>query len=255
MTSLKPAQSNIDNATDPTLVVRDLRVSYGKVQALTGLSLEVGSQTICAIVGMNGSGKSTFFKSIMGMVPLQSGSITVCGQGSLTARKKGLVGYVPQNEDIDHHFPLSVYDVVMMGRYSFMGWMRRSRKEDQEAVENALEVVGLSKLRNRPIGALSGGQRKRAFVARAVAQGAEIMLLDEPFAGVDYTSEDVIIGLLRQLADNGATLLVSTHDLASIPRFADEVALLNRKIVGRGTPEEALQQENLVQAFTEGRHA
>lgn len=232
------------------LSVKDLHVNYGKVEALTGLSLEVTKGRVCGIVGMNGSGKSTFFKSVMGMVAYSRGEITVCGRSSLDARKSGLVGYVPQNEEIDHNFPISVANVVMMGRYCFMGPLRRPKSGDYQAVDHALEVVGLSDLRDRPIGALSGGQRKRAFVARAVAQGAQLMLLDEPFAGVDFTSEQVIVDLLRSLADSGTTLLVSTHDLNSIPTFADEVALLNRVIVGRGDPHETLTKENLMRAFT-----
>lgn len=235
----------------PALVAENLVVNYGTVRALTGLSLTVRSG-VCAIAGMNGSGKSTFFKAVMGMVPLAEGTIEICGHDSLTARKSGLVGYVPQSEDIDHHFPLSVDDVVMMGRYCFMGPLRRRSAADHEAVERALEVVGLSDLRDRPIGALSGGQRKRAFVARAVAQGARLMLLDEPFAGVDYTSQEVIVELLVDLAKEGTSMLVTTHDLESIHTFADEVALLNRKIVGRGSPEEVLTKDKLVKAFTDG---
>lgn len=239
------------SAGDPVLSVHDLQVTYtGGVRALTGVTLEVDAARVCAVVGMNGSGKSTFFNAIMGIVPARRGTIRVCGVDSATARRRGLVGYVPQNDAIDRHFPISVANVVAMGRYGFMGPLRRLRREDREAVDHALEVVGLADLRERPIGALSGGQRKRAFVARAVAQGAQLMLLDEPFAGVDYTSQDVIVDLMRQLATEGTTMLVSTHDLASIPSFADEVALLNRVIVGRGRPEDVLTPDHLVRAFT-----
>lgn len=233
------------------LKAQDVHVSYGKVHALTGATLTLEAGKICALVGMNGSGKSTFFKSIMGIVPTSQGQIRICGQDSSIARKSGLVGYVPQNEDIDHHFPLSVEEVVMMGRYSFMGPLRRPKTKDKEAVDKALEAIGLTDLRKRPIGALSGGQRKRAFVARALAQGAKLMLLDEPFAGVDYTSENSITQLLIQLAQQDTALLVSTHDLNSIPSFAHEVALLNRTIITKGEPETTLTAENLVKAFTE----
>lgn len=174
----------------------------------------------------------------------------VSGQEPKVARKAGKIGYVPQNEEIDPRFPLSIYDVVMMGRYGLMGPRRKPSQTDKDAVAKALDVVGLTGLENRPIGALSGGQRKRAFVARAVAQGAEVMLLDEPFAGVDFTSAAVITELLQRLARSGTTLLVSTHDLSTIPDFADEVALLNRKIVGRGEPTATLSQHNLALAFT-----
>ncbi|MDO4666197.1 MAG: metal ABC transporter ATP-binding protein [Actinomycetaceae bacterium] len=239
-------------AEQAVLTVRDLRVSYGPVRALTGASLGVSAGTIMAIVGMNGSGKSTFFNAIMGRVPTENGEITVCGKSAPYARRAGLVGYVPQNDGIDKNFPITVREVVMMGRYGKMNWTRRPRKEDEDATTAALEMVGLTNLADRPIGALSGGQRKRAFVARALAQGARVMLLDEPFAGVDFTSERVIVELLKKMAKNGTSLLVSTHDLASIPRFADEVALLNRKVHLVADPQTALQDDNLVKAFSEG---
>lgn len=232
------------------LDVQGVHVSYGDVRALTGIDFSIGPGKICAIVGMNGSGKSTFFKSIMGLVTISQGTIMVSGQEPKVARKAGKIGYVPQNEEIDPRFPLSIYDVVMMGRYGLMGPRRKPSQTDKDAVAKALDVVGLTGLENRPIGALSGGQRKRAFVARAVAQGAEVMLLDEPFAGVDFTSAAVITELLQRLARSGTTLLVSTHDLSTIPDFADEVALLNRKIVGRGEPTVTLSQHNLALAFT-----
>lgn len=237
----------------PTLTIRDLRVSYGKVHALTGVDLAVRQGTIMAVVGMNGSGKSTLFNSIMGLVPTRSGEIRVCGRSSHEACRAGLIGYVPQTDGIDKDFPITVGEVVMMGRYGKMNWRRKPHPSDVEAVADALEIVGLTNLAARPIGALSGGQRKRAFVARAVAQGARVILLDEPFAGVDYTSETLITDLLNQLAGAGATLLISTHDLASIHKFADEVALLNQKIYTVDTPERALVEENLLHVFCETR--
>lgn len=238
------------NLQQAALDVQGVHVSYGDVRALTGIDFSIEPGKICAIVGMNGSGKSTFFKSIMGLVTISQGTIMVSGQEPKVARKAGKIGYVPQNEEIDPRFPLSIYEVVMMGRYGLMGPRRKPSQTDKDAVAKALDVVGLTGLENRPIGALSGGQRKRAFVARAVAQGAEVMLLDEPFAGVDFTSAAVITELLQRLARSGTTLLVSTHDLSTIPDFADEVALLNRKIVGRGEPTATLSQHNLALAFT-----
>ena len=239
----------IDDNTAP-VHIKDLHVYYGSVHAVRGVNLEVDPGKICGIVGMNGSGKSTTFKAIMGLVPY-SGEILIKGMESLPARKKGLIGYVPQSEEIDHDFPLSVEEVVMTGRYGFMNFIRRPRAVDREAVDLALEKVGLASLRRRPIGALSGGQRKRVFVARAIAQGAELMILDEPFAGVDITSQDVIIELLRQLANENRTLLVSTHDLDSLPRLCDEVALINHRILFHGGVAEATQPDRLAQAFQE----
>lgn len=241
-------------STEPSLTVNQVSVNYGPVTALDQASLTVQRGRICAILGMNGSGKSTLFKAIMGIVPKRAGQVKIVGQDSLQARKAGLVGYVPQNEDIDHHFPISVTDVVMMGRYCHLNWLRQARTADHLAVKRALDVVGLADLANRPIGALSGGQRKRVFVARAIAQGAQVMLLDEPFAGVDYTSQAVITDLLTSLAERGTTLLVSTHDLDSVPDFADEVALLNRTVVAKGDPRDVLIPEQLVRAFTGDNH-
>ncbi|WP_455952376.1 metal ABC transporter ATP-binding protein [Arcanobacterium haemolyticum] len=232
------------------LDVQGVHVSYGDVRALTGIDFSIGPGKICAIVGMNGSGKSTFFKSIMGLVTISQGTIMVSGQEPKVARKAGKIGYVPQNEEIDPRFPLSIYDVVMMGRYGLMGPRRKPSQTDKGAVARSLYVVGPTGPENSPTFALSGGQRRCAFVARAVAQGAEVMLLDEPFAGVDFTSAAVITELLQRLARSGTTLLVSTHDLSTIPDFADEVALLNRKIVGRGEPTVTLSQHNLALAFT-----
>lgn len=251
MTAMQVEQSTPSAEPGAALTIRDLHVSYGKVHALTGVDLAVRQGTIMAVVGMNGSGKSTLFNSIMGLVPTKSGEIRVCGTSSYDARRAGLIGYVPQNDGIDKDFPITVAEVVMMGRYGKMNWRRKARPSDVKAVADALEIVGLTDLAERPIGALSGGQRKRAFVARAVAQGARVILLDEPFAGVDYTSEALITDLLKQLAGADTTLLISTHDLASIHKFADEVALLNRKIYTVDTPERALVEENLIHVFSE----
>lgn len=234
--------------TDPVLDARNLGVNYGPVKALDGASLTIHPGRICGVVGMNGSGKSTFFKAVMGLVP-HSGETFIAGVSISKARKRGLVGYVPQSEDIDHNFPLSVEDVVMTGRYGFMGFTRRPRREDREATRHALARVGLSELSKRPIGALSGGQRKRVFVARALAQGAKLMLLDEPFAGVDITSQDIIIKLLRELAAEGPAMLVSTHDLDSLDTLCDEVVLLNRTILFHGDVKSALEPTRLRQAY------
>ena len=242
-------RERVDKAALP-VDIHDLNVHYGSVHAVRGVNLSVDTGRICGIVGMNGSGKSTTFKAIMGLVPYD-GEILIKGLHSLSARKSGLIGYVPQSEDIDHDFPISVEEVVMTGRYGFMNFIRHPRAVDRQAVSEALEKVGLSSLRKRPIGALSGGQRKRVFVGRAIAQGAELMILDEPFAGVDVTSQDVIIELLRELAAEGRTLLVSTHDLDSLPRLCDEVALINRKIIFHGSVAEATEPDRLAQAFQE----
>ena len=221
---------------------------YGSVQALTSVSFGLTPGVICALVGQNGSGKSTLMKSIMGSVR-HGGDITILGQSGARARKAGLVGYVPQNEGVDWAFPVSVQEVVTMGRYGFMGPTRRARAEDREAVRHALDMVEMTPYAERQIGSLSGGQRKRVFIARAIAQGAQLMLLDEPFAGVDKPSETMIIALLQKLAASGVTILVATHDLAGLPQLCSEVLLLNRRVIFHGPVAEAMKPEHLMQAF------
>lgn len=236
------------------LSLSNVCVDYGSFRAVDGVTLEVGEGTICGIVGQNGSGKTTLFKAILQLVPLADGTISIAGVDGAQARSQGLIGYVPQAEEIDPDFPLSVDDVVMMGRYGFMGSRRKPRQVDHDAVDHALRMVNMTDLRNRQIGALSGGQRKRAFIARAIAQGAQIMLLDEPFAGVDKPSETSIIELLHRLRDEGKTILVSTHDLASLTTMCDQVALLYRSIMFLGPPDKALEPDNLALAFGRTDH-
>ena len=233
----------------PAIAVENVTVHYGEVLALDSASLSLEHSRICGLVGMNGSGKSTLFKVIMGMVKPDSGRVLINGEPPVKMRKDAGIGYVPQSEDVDWAFPLSVRDVVMMGRYGHLGFTRRPRKADRDAVEHALERVELSEYADRQIGQLSGGQKKRAFVARGIAQGATMMLLDEPFAGVDKRSEATITRLLRELADNGATILISTHDLHALPRLCDEAVLLMRKVLMHGSPDTVLQPENLAMAF------
>ncbi|MBO0898482.1 metal ABC transporter ATP-binding protein [Cellulomonas sp. zg-ZUI222] len=231
------------------LEVRDLHVSYGTVRALDGASLTLDHGRVCGLVGVNGSGKSTLFKCVMGVVRPDAGTVLVDGTDPAAARRRGAVGYVPQSEDVDWTFPLSVRDVVMTGRYGHLGLTRRAGRADHAAVDEALARVELTDLADRQIGRLSGGQRKRAFVARGLAQGATVLLLDEPFAGVDKRSEATITRLLRELAAAGAAVLVSTHDLHALPALADEAALLHGHVLVHGTPQDVLRPENLALAF------
>lgn len=235
--------------TAPEIVVDQLSVRYRELLALGDVSLRVRPGRVTALIGMNGSGKSTLFKSISGMIRPAAGSVAIGGAAPADARRRGLIGYVPQSEDVDWTFPVSVRDVVMMGRYGRLGITRRPRAADHRAVDEALERVELADLAARQIGELSGGQRKRAFVARGIAQDAGVLLLDEPFAGVDKKSEATIVRLLRELADDGRTLLVSTHDLHALPSLADEAVLLLRRVVFQGGVAEALRPENLARAF------
>ncbi len=233
----------------PAIKVEDVAVRYDDVVALDGVTLSVEPGTITGLIGMNGSGKSTLFKTIMGVVRPQRGRVLLNGHDPARARRSGLLGYVPQSEDVDWSFPVAVRDVVMMGRYGHLGITRRPRAADHAAVAEALDRVEMSEYADRQIGQLSGGQRKRVFVARAIAQRAEILLLDEPFAGVDKRSEATIVRLLRELAADGRTVLVSTHDLHALPRLADEAVLLLRHVLFHGDVAEALRPELLTRAF------
>lgn len=233
----------------PALEVSGLTVSYGDVLALDACTLSVAAGRVTGLIGMNGSGKSTLFKAVMGAVKPSAGTVTVGGGRPADARSRSRIAYVPQSEDIDLDFPVSVRDVVTMGRYGHLGPTRRARAADRAAVDEALARVDLTELADRQIGQLSGGQRKRAFVARAIAQDASLLLLDEPFAGVDKRSEATIVALLRELASDGRAVLVSTHDLHALPALADEAALLLRRLLFHGPVSEALRPDNLVRAF------
>ncbi|GAA3741051.1 manganese transport system ATP-binding protein [Spinactinospora alkalitolerans] len=233
----------------PAVSVEDVTVRYGDVLALEGVSLTVPPGRICGLLGTNGSGKSTLFKTVVGTITPERGRVRLHGSTPAQARRRGLIGYVPQSEQVDWAFPVRVVDVVMMGRYGHMGITRRPRRADREAVAEALERTHLTELAHRQIGALSGGQRKRAFVARGIAQGASVFLLDEPFAGVDKRSEATIADVLRSMRDEGHALLVSTHDLASVPGLCDEAVLLQRRVVANGAPDEVLTPERLFEAF------
>ncbi|QGK71020.1 ATP-binding cassette domain-containing protein [Allosaccharopolyspora coralli] len=228
---------------------RGVRVTYGDTLALDDVTVDIDAGTICGLLGMNGSGKSTLFKSLMGLVTPDRGTISLLGRRSKQARKDGLVAYVPQAEAVDWAFPVAVADVVMMGRYGRLRGGRRPRAVDRSAVRAALDRVGLAELHANPIGALSGGQRKRAFVARGLAQEAELVFLDEPFAGVDTRSESMIRGLLRELRDEGRTVVVSTHDLAGVGDLCDEAVLLQQRVVAHGRPDEVLTPDTLAKTF------
>jgi len=230
--------------------VRSATVTYRNGHtAIIDASFAIPTGTITALVGMNGSGKSTLFKAIMGFVPVTGGSITVLGQPVRAALKRNVVAYVPQSEDIDWNFPVLVEDAVMMGRYGRMNWLRIAKREDHEAVAAALERVGMADYRKRQIGELSGGQKKRVFLARALAQDGHVILLDEPFTGVDVKTEDTITDLLRALRDEGRVMLVSTHNLGSVPEFCDRAVLLNRTVLAAGPTAEVFTQANLERTF------
>ncbi len=217
--------------------------------ALRDASFELPTGTIAALVGVNGSGKSTLFKAIMGFVPTATGDITVLGGTVGDALKSNVVAYVPQAEEVDWSFPVLVEDVVMMGRYGHMGFLRLPKPADHRAVEKALDRVGMSDFRKRQIGELSGGQKKRVFLARALAQDSRVILLDEPFTGVDVQTEDEIIKLLREMREEGRVMLVSTHNLGSVPEFCDRTILIKGTVLAYGRTEEIFTRDNLELAF------
>ena len=236
--------------TPLAIEVADVTVAYpnGHV-ALRDASFHLGPGTICALVGVNGSGKSTLFKSIMGFVRPARGRIRIAGAPVEASRKRQLVAYVPQAEEVDWTFPVSVWDVVLMGRYGHMNFLRRPGAEDKRLALQSLERVGMADYRDRQIGELSGGQKKRVFLARALAQQGRIMLLDEPFTGVDVQTEAAIIELLRALRSEGHIILVSTHNLGSVPEFCDQVVLIHRTVLAYGPTEEVFTEQNLTRAF------
>jgi manganese transport system ATP-binding protein len=216
------------------------------------VSLQVQAGSICGLVGMNGAGKSTLFRALMGFVRPSRGTIRIDGRPLREARRRQAVAYMPQMESVDWNFPVNVADVVMMGRYGGMNLLRIPRPIDHRIVRESLERVDLWPLRGRQIGQLSGGQRKRAFLARALAQGASVLLLDEPFAGVDIRTETLMVQLFRQFRAEGRSLLISTHDLSHITGFCDEVVLINKTVLAYGDTSEVFTEENLARTFAAG---
>ncbi len=232
------------------IAARDVTVTYRNGHtALRNASFQIPKGTVTALVGVNGSGKSTLFKAIMGFVPVARGDIRLLGLSVKEALKRNLVAYVPQAEEVDWSFPVLVEDVVMMGRYGHMGFLRRPSAKDHQAVGTALARVNMQDFRHRQIGELSGGQKKRVFLARALAQDGLVILLDEPFTGVDVKTEEQIIALLRELRDEGRVMLVSTHNLGSVPEFCDRVVLVKGTVLGYGPTETTFTRENLEAAF------
>ena len=232
------------------IIAKNISVKYknGHV-ALRDASFEIPQGSITGLVGVNGAGKSTIFKAIMGFVPCSSGQIKVLGDTVQKALKSNLIAYVPQSEEVDWTFPVLVKDVVMMGRYGHMGFFRMPSKKDTEAVDNALAKVGMVEYAKRQIGELSGGQRKRIFLARSIAQNSHIILLDEPFTGIDVQTEEAIIDLLKKMKAEGKVILVSTHNLGSVPEFCDHVVIVKETVLNYGPIETNFTHQYLEKAF------
>ncbi len=232
------------------LTVNGVTVTYRNGHtALRNASFSIPKGTITALVGINGAGKSTIFKAIMGFVPLAAGTVSIFGEPASAALKRNLVAYVPQAEEVDWSFPVLVEDVVMMGRYGHMNFFRIPTKHDHRMVEEALARVNMLDYRKRQIGELSGGQKKRVFLARALAQEGKVILLDEPFTGVDVTTEEQIIALLKALRDEGRIMLVSTHNLGSVPDFCDRAVFVKGTVIASGKTKDTFTEANLQAAF------
>jgi manganese transport system ATP-binding protein len=231
------------------LAAQGVTVAYHGVPVVDDVSFSLPAGCLCGLVGMNGAGKSTLLQALGGSQPLAAGSVRIDGLPPARAQRLQRLASVPQSERVDWDFPVRVRDVVMMGRYGRMNLLRWPSAADRQAVEQALERVDLAPLAERPIGALSGGQRKRVFLARALAQEATVLLLDEPFNGVDQPTEQLILSVLRERCAAGATALLATHDLETIPDVCDRVLLLNRRLVAFGPTAEVFTPAHLQRTF------
>lgn len=232
---------------DCAVEVRELTISYGDLVALEGLSFSVHVGRLIGIIGPNGAGKSTLIKALVGAIPLDAGEITLLGK----PRKKAeaLLTYVPQRGSVDWDFPITAEGVVKQGCLGRLGILGRFRGHETRIVEEAMAAVGIQELANRQIGELSGGQQQRVFLARALAQGGDLYLLDEPFAGVDVRTESAIIEVLRGLRDQGKTVIVVHHDLSTVREYFDELVLLNRRLIAAGKTSEVFTPDNLQETY------
>jgi manganese/zinc/iron transport system ATP- binding protein len=227
-----PLQPGAANPSAPILDVHDVTVAYRQRPVLWDVDLELHEPSLVAVIGPNGAGKSTLIKAILGLVARASGEIRIIGQPLERVRTR--VGYVPQRESVDWDFPVSVLDVVLMGTYGSLGWFRRPGRKERERAMAALERMGLADLASRQIGQLSGGQQQRTFLARALAQDADLYFMDEPTAGVDARTEEAIFGVLSELRSRGRTVVVVHHDLKTVAERFDRVVLINTRVVSAG---------------------
>ncbi len=231
----------------PPLEIHDMTVAYHRKPVLWDIDLTVPDGSLVGIVGPNGAGKSTLIKAVLGLIPLASGRVEIYGQPY--ARQRHQVGYVPQRESVDWDFPVTVMDVVLMGTYGRLGWIRRPGAAERHAAGQCLAQVGMEAQADRQIRQLSGGQQQRVFLARALAQDARIYFMDEPFAGVDAATEQAIVRLLQSLRDGGKTVVVVHHDLQTVADYFDHVILLNMRLIASGPTATTFTHENLHKAY------
>ncbi|MGC4002763.1 MAG: metal ABC transporter ATP-binding protein [Pirellulales bacterium] len=229
------------------LDIHDLTVAYERKPVLWDIDLSVPEGKLVGIVGPNGAGKSTLIKAALGLIPLASGKVEIYGKS--IDRQRHLIGYVPQRESVDWDFPVSALDVVLMGTYGRLGWLRRPGEAERRIVRDCLERIGMTEFADRQIRQLSGGQQQRVFLACALAQDAKIYFLDEPFAGVDAATEQAIVELLRTLRQQGKTVLVVHHDLNTVEEYFDRVILLNLRLIAAGPTATTFTPENLRTTF------
>ena len=235
------------NNDTPAIELHDVTVSYQNKPVLWDVDFQLPQGELIAIVGRNGAGKTTLLKAMMGIMPTASGQVYFFGQPLQKVRK--LVSYVPQRQSVDWQFPIRVRDVIMMGRYPHMGFFKRATATDHAKVDEALRMVGMEKLQDRQIGELSTGQQQRVFIARALVQEADIYVLDEPFAGVDATTTDMLLGILRQQTQHGKTVLMVHHTLEAIETYCTYAVLLNTYVVAVGPVKEVLQPNLIKKAY------
>ncbi len=245
---IKNPPSEICNEEPARLEVHNVSVGYNGQPALRDLTFDVPHGARVALVGPNGAGKSTLFKALVGLLPLRQGHVLI--HGLPLGHHLDCIAYVPQREEVDWRFPVTVEDVVMMGRYGRLGWLRRPGPADRAAVARSLEQMGMAHLARHPIGELSGGQQQRVFLARALAQEPHILLMDEPFTGVDASTQEATLDLLDQLQSQCVTVLVSTHDLNMAAARFEHVLLINRRVIAFGPPAQVFTRDTIAEAFS-----
>ncbi|MFR1324252.1 MAG: metal ABC transporter ATP-binding protein [Ezakiella massiliensis] len=231
--------------------VEDLTLAYNENPVVWDADVEIMNNTRTAIIGPNGAGKSTFLKGILGLIEPLAGEVKIMGKSPKDARKH--IAYIPQTASVNWDFPTNVLDVVLMGRYKSLGWIKRPGKKDMEIAKEALNKMGMYEYKNRQISELSGGQRQRVFLARAICSDAQIYFMDEPLAGVDMTTEKIIMDTIKDFQKNGKTIVAVHHDLNTIKEYFDHVVIINRRVIAYGSMDQAFTEENLQIAYKKGR--
>jgi manganese/zinc/iron transport system ATP- binding protein len=243
----EPSSSTAQTSSPPALEIHDMTVAYHRKPVLWDIDLAIPEGNLVGVVGPNGAGKTTLIKAVLGLVPLASGKVEIYGQPYDQQRK--IIGYVPQRESVDWDFPVTVRDVVLMGTYGRLGWIRRPGRAEREIANRCLQQVGMQDFASRQIRQLSGGQQQRVFLARALAQDARVYFMDEPFSGVDAATEDAILVLLQQLRSARKTVFVVHHDLQTVRSYFDYVILLNMRLVAYGPTETTFTPANLHKTY------